>query len=90
MPIQQFGKEYHRTISGLPLQPCISSAPGERLMMSWWAGEISIWRIPGYDHSQGQSSQKSNEFDEVQTRKLVARIVIQVGLFALFFIESVC
>ena len=81
MPIQKFGKELHRTISGLPLLPCIGGARSERLMMSWWAGEIYIWRIPKYDHSQRQVSQKSNEFNEIQTRKLAARIMIQVGLF---------
>lgn len=81
MPIQKFGKELHRTISGLPLLPCIGGAPSERLMMSWWAGEIYIWRMPKYDHSRRQDSQKSNEFNESQTRKIAARIMIQVGLF---------
>lgn len=86
VPIQKFGKEFHRTISGLPLQPCISGAPSERLMMSWWADEISIWRIPGYGHSQRQ---KGNGFDGVQARKLAARVVIQVGHLKLFFYDLV-
>ncbi|MCJ1470155.1 U3 small nucleolar RNA-associated protein [Pseudocyphellaria aurata] len=77
VPIQKFGKEFHRTISGLPLQPCMGGAPGERLMMSWWAEEIHIWRIAGYDQSQRQVSQKGNELDPVQTRKLAASVVIQ-------------
>lgn len=76
-PIQKFGKEFHRTISGHPLQPCIGGAPSEGLMMSWWAGEIHIWRIPGHDRSQQAASQKDNEFDEVRTRILAARILIQ-------------
>lgn len=79
MPVQKFGKEFHRTISGLPFQPCIGGAPSERLMMSWWAGEMNLWRIPGYDLLQGQASPESNEF-EVQNRKLAARILIQVGV----------
>lgn len=58
--------------------------------MSWWAGEIHIWRIPGHDRSQQAASQKDNEFDEVRTRILAARILIQVGLFKLFFHDTVC
>lgn len=84
VPIQKFGKEFHRTISGLPLQPCVGGAPSERLMMSWWAGEIHIWRIPGYDQSQRQASQKSNELDPDPTRKLAASIVIQVRLLVIY------
>lgn len=80
MPIRNFGKEFHRRISGNPLQPCIGGAPSERLMMSWWADEIHLWRIPGYDHSQRQASHKSNESDDFQVRRLAAKILIQVRL----------
>ena len=77
MPIQKFGKEFHRTLSGLPQQTCIGGASSERLMMSWWSSEIRIWWIPSYDQSNHSASQE-DAYDEVLTRKLAARVAIQV------------
>lgn len=79
MPIRAFGKEHHRTISGLPLEPCVGGASGPRLMMSSWANEVNIWWIPIYDHSRTSASEESATLDKGQTRKLVAKIVIQVS-----------
>lgn len=79
MPIRAFGKEHHRTISGLPLQPCVGGASGPRLMMSSWANEVNIWCIPIYDYSRTSASEESAALDKLQTKKFVAKIVIQVS-----------
>lgn len=79
MPIRAFGKEHHRTISGLPLQPCVGGASGPRLMMSSWANEVNIWCIPIYDYSRTSASEESATLDKLQTKKFVAKIVIQVS-----------
>lgn len=87
MPIRAFGKEHHRTISGLPLQPCVGGASGPRLMMSSWANEVNIWWIPIYDHSRTSASEESATLEKLRTRKLVAKIVIQVRFNSPFTIR---
>lgn len=78
-PIERYGKENHRTITGLPLQPCVGGASGARLLMSWWAGEIRIWWIPRYGDFQYHAGNESDAQIQPQTRKLVAKILIQVS-----------
>ncbi|KAF2814863.1 WD40 repeat-like protein [Mytilinidion resinicola] len=46
VPIREFGKEYSRSLPFLPQTPPLASAPGARLLVSWWNCEIRIWRIP--------------------------------------------
>ena len=46
VPIQESGKEHHRTLSSLPHQPTIASSPSTRLMASWWDRQLSIWSFP--------------------------------------------
>lgn len=48
-------------------------------MMSSWANEVNIWWIPIYDHSHPSASEESTILDKGHTRKLVAKIVIQVS-----------
>ncbi|KAI9810044.1 MAG: U3 small nucleolar RNA-associated protein [Pycnora praestabilis] len=76
VPLREFGKEDHRTISSLPQSPAVQSCPSKRLIMSWWNREVSIWRImgsstlrPGHggDYSDGIGPKK---------KKLVAKIGI--------------
>ena len=45
VPIQQFNKEEHRTLSALPQRPPMASAPGVRLMVSWSERELRVWSL---------------------------------------------
>ncbi|KAL8688030.1 MAG: hypothetical protein Q9218_005954 [Villophora microphyllina] len=45
VPIREFGREHHRTLSSLPQQPPLRSAPKKSLLVSWWDREVSLWRI---------------------------------------------
>ena len=76
-PIQQFGKEYHRTLSALPQQPPVCSARSKRLMVSWWEREIGIWRIPKHRNSPDMY-EEHDQFDEERRIKLVSKIELQV------------
>lgn len=44
-PLRENGKENHRTLSVLPQEPPVASAPKARLLVSWAGKTISIWRI---------------------------------------------
>ncbi|KAL8984768.1 MAG: hypothetical protein Q9177_004613 [Variospora cf. flavescens] len=45
VPVREFGREHHRTLSSLPQQPPVRSAPRKGLLVSWWDREVNIWRI---------------------------------------------
>ncbi|KAJ9661112.1 U3 small nucleolar RNA-associated protein [Coniosporium apollinis] len=64
IPLREHGNEHFRTLSGLPQNPPVASAPGQRLLVSWWEREVSIWRIQPKGR-QGKS------------RKLVARMALK-------------
>ncbi|TKA64816.1 hypothetical protein B0A49_11449 [Cryomyces minteri] len=61
-PLREFGRENHRNLPGVPQQPAVAGAPGQRLLVSWWDRDVNIWRI-GRQHEN--------------SRKLVARIAIK-------------
>lgn len=78
VPIREFGREHHRTLSSLPQQPPLRSAPKKRLLMSWWDREVSIWRI--------QASKETQAADFVleglprpPEKQLVAKVLLQVS-----------
>ncbi|KAL9130672.1 MAG: hypothetical protein Q9217_001199 [Psora testacea] len=75
-PVKEFGKEHHRTLSSLPQQPALSSAPHHRLLLSWWDRELTIWAVLG---SQGQSQDQDNDriLQNVNGRKMVAKVALQ-------------
>ena len=72
-PVQQFGKEHHRTLSSLPQQPPLSSAPRRRLVLSWWNREFAVWLIP----QSSESPEANSTNQDVFGRKLVAKVVLQ-------------
>ncbi|OCK77462.1 WD40 repeat-like protein [Lepidopterella palustris CBS 459.81] len=45
VPIRQFGKEHNRALPALPQCPALASAPGPRLVISWWNSEVRVWRV---------------------------------------------
>ncbi|KAI9888044.1 MAG: U3 small nucleolar RNA-associated protein [Watsoniomyces obsoletus] len=46
MPLREFGRENHRTITSLPQLPPLQSAPDQRLLASWWEREVRLWKFP--------------------------------------------
>lgn len=79
VPIQEFGREHHRTLASLPQEPNVRSASKKRLLVSWWDREVKIWRIPKRSNKQIDED-TSPEVDGPQGRRLVAKIVLQVSL----------
>lgn len=71
-PVQEFGKEYHRTVSGLPQQSCVVSALSKRLLLSWWDRELRIWTIEERQDIPGDQDEGNP-----RGRKLVAKIALQ-------------
>ncbi|KAI1384289.1 WD40 repeat-like protein [Hypoxylon trugodes] len=75
LPLQKAGMENHRSLSHLPQNPPLQSAPKSRLIVSWWEREVHIWRLRKplrdlVDISDEESAINKN-------RKLVARILIK-------------
>ncbi|KAI0895349.1 WD40 repeat-like protein [Annulohypoxylon nitens] len=75
LPLQEAGMENHRTLSYLPQNPPLKSAPKCRLIVSWWEREVHIWRLRKplrdlVDAPDGESAVEKN-------RKLLARIIIK-------------
>ncbi|OTA90692.1 hypothetical protein M434DRAFT_397779 [Hypoxylon sp. CO27-5] len=75
LPLREAGMENHRTLSHLPQDPPLQSAPKSRLIVSWWEREVHIWRLRKplrdlVDSSDGESVIEKN-------RKLLARILIK-------------
>ena len=63
IPIRQFGKELSRRLPALPPTPPLTSAPDARLLVSWWATEVRIWRVKPQD-------------DGTEKPKVVARLAL--------------
>ncbi|KAI2618954.1 WD40 repeat-like protein [Hypomontagnella submonticulosa] len=75
LPLQNAGMENHRTLSHLPQDPPLQSAPKSRLIASWWEREVHIWRLRRplrdlVDTLDGESAVDKN-------RKLIARVMIK-------------
>jgi len=79
MPIQEFGREEHRTLSSLPQQPILRSSSRKRLLVSWWDREISVWRI-ARPRSKDTDGEHASNIDETKGRKFVAKIALQVDI----------
>ena len=79
VPIQEFGRQYHRTLAGLPQEPNVRSAPGKRLLISWWDREVKIWIIQRQSKRQ-MDKDASPDADRPQGRRLVSKIALQVNL----------
>lgn len=77
IPLQEFGREHHRSLSSLPQWPPICSAPKRRLIMSWWNREISLWRVSRLQRPQNDGDGNTDSV-EVGPRKLVAKIALKV------------
>ena len=76
IPIQQFAREYHRTLPSLPQQPPIVSASSKRLLASWWDRQVSIWSLSEvYVHSEERNV--GTFASQAEGRRLVAKITLQ-------------
>ncbi|KAH6634247.1 WD40-repeat-containing domain protein [Chaetomium sp. MPI-SDFR-AT-0129] len=75
LPMRAVGKEYHRTLPSLPQDSPLRSAPGARLLVSWWENEIRIW------HLQTPASQLLDDHQAAlslrKNRKLLAQVLVQ-------------
>lgn len=75
-PIRAYGREHHRSLSNLPQQPCILSAPEGRLVLSWWGQEMNLWQI-------SRANLVSDSLDHLSCdaanwhKKLVSKIKLQ-------------
>lgn len=78
VPIREFGKEHHRTLSSLPQQPPVRSAPKKRLLLSWWDREISIWRVSNSREAQDDTGVLKG-LPQPPAKKLVAKVLLQVS-----------
>ncbi|KAL8940869.1 MAG: hypothetical protein Q9216_002589 [Gyalolechia sp. 2 TL-2023] len=76
VPVREFGREHHRTLSNLPLQPPVRSAPKKRLLLSWWDREVGIWRISRSWDAQDASGMIEG-LPQPPAKKLVAKILLQ-------------
>ncbi|ORY70193.1 WD40-repeat-containing domain protein [Pseudomassariella vexata] len=75
MPLREAGMENHRRLSQLPQSPPLQSAPGARLVVSWWDREVHIWRL----RKPLRDIVNFNEVDSdvSKNRKLLARILVK-------------
>ncbi|KAI0109126.1 WD40-repeat-containing domain protein [Nemania sp. FL0031] len=75
MPLHKAGIENHRALSSLPQDPPLKSAYKNRLIISWWDREVSIWRLP--NHLEDLLARPNDDQDVAKNRKLLARILIK-------------
>ncbi|KAF6234781.1 hypothetical protein HO173_007001 [Letharia columbiana] len=76
VPIQEFGREHHRTLASLPQEPNVRSASKKRLLVSWWDREVRIWTISKCSKKQTDEG-SSPDVRGPQGRRLVAKIALQ-------------
>jgi len=74
-PLRPASKEYHRTLSHLPQQSNLQSAPMARFLLSWWANELRIWHI----HNPARKILDADTAgqDIRRNRKLLGQILVQ-------------
>lgn len=70
IPLREYGKENLRFLPSLPQMPAVASAPGARLLVSWWNKNVYVWRITKL------SSMDCGPEPE-RPRKLVARLNLE-------------
>ncbi|KAH8693748.1 putative small nucleolar ribonucleoprotein complex subunit [Talaromyces proteolyticus] len=66
LPLREFGKEHHRTLSNLPQISQLASSSSDRFIMSFWEREARIWQI----------GQRPGTNAENQRNQLVGRVLI--------------
>ncbi|KAL8726795.1 MAG: hypothetical protein Q9166_006477 [cf. Caloplaca sp. 2 TL-2023] len=76
IPIRKYGKEHHRTLSSLPQQPPVRSAPKRRLLITWWDREVSVWRI-SKSRKSAAANDELEDLAQYPAKKLVAKVLIQ-------------
>ncbi|TKA32558.1 hypothetical protein B0A50_01666 [Salinomyces thailandicus] len=69
IPLREYGKENIRYLPTLPQEAPVLSAPKARLLVSWWNGNVFIWRI-----ARLPVSDESPEPE--RPRKLVAKVSV--------------
>ena len=75
MPLREFGSEYSRALPSFPSTPPIQSAPSQRLLMTYWDRNISIWRVTG---NATVDTNVDDVVDPNHVRRIVAKIALQV------------
>ncbi|KAL8803798.1 MAG: hypothetical protein Q9200_006069 [Gallowayella weberi] len=78
VPVREFGREHHRTLSSLPQQPPVCSAPRRRLLVSWWDREVTMWRIS----RAARTLAIGDDVEDVmqpQSKRMVAKVLLQVS-----------
>lgn len=73
-PLRGWQNKYHRTLSNLPRQPQVCSAPTARLLVSWWDREVSIWQIHNKESTSDQSDSMTTP--GVEKYKLLSKILL--------------
>ncbi|KAL8801602.1 MAG: hypothetical protein Q9182_004332 [Xanthomendoza sp. 2 TL-2023] len=78
VPVREFGREHHRTLSSLPQQPPVCSAPTRRLLVSWWDREVTVWRVL----RAATNLAVSDDVEDImppQSKRMVAKVLLQVS-----------
>ncbi|KAK4229731.1 quinon protein alcohol dehydrogenase-like superfamily [Podospora fimiseda] len=75
IPLRNAGREYHRTLSHLPQNATLQSAPKARLILSWWGKEVRIWNLP-MSASQLINDPAAPSYMR-KNRKLIAKIIVK-------------
>lgn len=78
VPIREFGREHHRTLSSLPQQPPVRSVPKKGLLISWWDREVNIWRISTSAEAK-RAAGVLEGLPRPPAKKLVAKVLLQVS-----------
>ena len=74
MPLREWQKAYHRTLSHLPQSPQTSSAPSARLFVCWWERQVNIWHL-SRDFQFTKASEAPTLFPQNHT--LIAQIIVK-------------
>lgn len=74
LPLQTWDEDYHRSLPHLPQRPQMSVSGESRLMITWWARDLSIWHLPSRLDIPTEANSSSNGDHD---RKLLAQIKLE-------------
>ncbi|KAK0391803.1 hypothetical protein NLU13_1302 [Sarocladium strictum] len=72
LPLKDLGRNNHRTLPSLPLQPPVLGAAKARFLLSWWDRELHIWTLPATAEPEAEDGKSTQE-----DRKLLKTILVK-------------
>ena len=77
-PLRGFGVENHRSLPSFPNVPPVVSAGKERILVSWWDGEVSVCRVTLQLLEYASSERDRDDFQQSVLDKIIVQVSRQM------------